>query len=73
MLAVIAPEPGGPEQLQVVDRPVPKPAPGEALVRVVAAGVNRADLLQRQGFYPPPPGISDVMGLEVSGTVAAGG
>ena len=69
MLAVIAPEPGGPEQLQVVDRPVPKPAPGEALVRVVAAGVNRADLLQRQGRYPPPPGASDVLGLECAGYV----
>ena len=69
MLAVVVPEPGGPEQLRVVDRPVPEPGPGEALVRVVAAGVNRADLLQRQGHYPPPPGASDVLGLECAGHI----
>src|SRR6201995_1407871 len=49
----------------------PEPAPGEVLVEVVAGAVNRADLLQRQGFYPPPPGITDVLGLECSGTVVA--
>ncbi len=53
------------------EMPTPQPAAGEVLVRVAAAGINRADLLQRQGLYPPPPGISDVMGLEISGTVAA--
>ena len=51
--------------------PTPVPAPGEVLVRVAAAGVNRADLMQRRGLYPPPPGITDIMGMEVSGTVAA--
>lgn len=70
MLAIVVPEPGGPEQLRVVDRPVPEPGPGEVLVRVVAAGVNRADLLQRQGHYPPPRGASDVLGLECAGRVA---
>lgn len=70
MLAVVVPEPGGPEQLRVVDRPVPEPGPGEVLVQVVAAGVNRADLLQRQGHYPPPPGAGDVLGLECAGHVA---
>lgn len=71
MLAVTVPDPGGPEALALTDRPTPEPGPGEALVRVVAAGVNRADLLQRQGNYPPPPGASDVLGLECSGYVAA--
>lgn len=71
MRAVIAPEPGGPQALQVVERPDPRPGPGEILVRVQAAGVNRADLLQRAGRYPPPPGASDVLGLEVAGEVVA--
>jgi len=69
MLAVTVPEPGGPEALTVTDLPMPRPGPGEALIRVVAAGVNRADLLQRQGHYPPPPGAGDVLGLECSGYV----
>ncbi len=73
MRAVDVIEPGGPEQLTVTDLPDPVVGPGEVLVRVVAAGVNRADLLQRQGFYPPPPGISTVIGLEVSGHVEAVG
>lgn len=60
---------GGPENLRLTDVPNPVPGPGEVLVEVVAAGVNRADLLQRQGFYPPPPGASDILGLEVSGYV----
>ncbi len=63
-------EPGGPEQLHLADVPDPTPGPGDVLVEVAAAGVNRADLLQRQGFYPPPPGASDTLGLEVSGTLA---
>jgi putative PIG3 family NAD(P)H quinone oxidoreductase len=64
---------GGPEQLRLVDRPTPAPGPDEVLIRVAAAGVNRADLLQRQGHYPPPPGASDLPGLEVAGTVVAVG
>lgn len=62
---------GAPEVLQVREVPSPEPGPGEVLVEVVAAGVNRADLVQRQGHYPPPPGASEVFGLEVSGRVAA--
>jgi putative PIG3 family NAD(P)H quinone oxidoreductase len=69
MRAVVVTEPGGPDQLTIAEVPDPVAGPGELLVRVVAAGVNRADLLQRQGFYPPPKGISDVIGLEVSGRV----
>jgi putative PIG3 family NAD(P)H quinone oxidoreductase len=61
--------PGGPEKLIIADAPQPSPGPGEVVVRVAAAGVNRADLLQRQGYYPPPPGVSEVIGLEVSGAV----
>lgn len=60
---------GGPEVLRLMDVPEPQPRPGEVVVDVVAAGVNRADLLQRQGFYPPPPGASEIIGLEVSGRV----
>lgn len=71
MRAVTAPEPGGPEALVLSDLPDPVPGPGEVVLDVVATAVNRADLLQRQGFYPPPPGASDVLGLECSGRVAA--
>ncbi|MDN7123097.1 NAD(P)H-quinone oxidoreductase [Nocardioides sp. ChNu-153] len=71
MRAVTAPEPGGPEALVLSELPDPEPGPGEVLVEVVASAVNRADLLQRRGFYPPPPGASDVLGLECSGRVAA--
>jgi putative PIG3 family NAD(P)H quinone oxidoreductase len=71
MRAVIAQGTGGPEVLSVAEVPDVEPGPGEVLVRVAAAGLNRADLLQRQGFYPPPPGASDVIGMECSGTVAA--
>jgi len=71
MRAVIATEPGGPEVLTLTELPDPQPGPGEVLLDVAAAGLNRADLLQRQGFYPPPPGASDVIGMECSGTVAA--
>ncbi|GAA1723837.1 NAD(P)H-quinone oxidoreductase [Aeromicrobium alkaliterrae] len=67
------PDPGGPEALITGDHPVPQPAAGEVLVRVVAAGVNRADVLQRQGFYNPPPGSTDVLGLEAAGTIVAVG
>jgi NADPH2:quinone reductase len=61
--------PGGPEQLRLVDRPDPVPSAGEVCIAVKAAGVNRPDILQRYGKYPPPPGASDVPGLEVSGVV----
>lgn len=73
MRAVIATEDGGPEVLQVQQRPDPTPGPGEVVLDVAATAVNRADLLQRQGHYPPPPGASDVLGLECSGRVAAVG
>ncbi|GIL35016.1 NAD(P)H-quinone oxidoreductase [Phycicoccus sp. DTK01] len=71
MRAITVPTPGGPEALVVSDVPTPEPRAGEVLVRVVAAGVNRADSMQRQGHYPPPPGESEVPGLEVSGVVEA--
>lgn len=64
-------EPGGVDVLGWGEAPDPQPAPGEVLVEVVASAVNRADLLQRQGFYPPPPGASDVLGLECSGRIVA--
>lgn len=73
MTAIAISEPGGPEVLQPQTRPVPQPGPGEVLIRVAAAGVNRPDVLQRMGFYPPPPGASDLPGLEVAGTVVAVG
>src|ERR687889_1697590 len=73
MRAVIAPEPGGPEALVVTDRPDPVPSGGEIVIDLSATAVNRADTLQRQGFYPPPPGASDVLGLECSGVVSAVG
>lgn len=71
MRAVIASSAGGPEVLSVGELPDPTPGPGEVLVAVAATAVNRADTLQRQGFYPPPPGASEVIGLECSGTIAA--
>jgi len=64
-------EPGGPEVLEISERHIPKPGPGEVLIHVAAAGVNRPDVLQRKGLYPPPPGASDLPGLEVAGVVAA--
>lgn len=70
MNAIIARQPGGPEVLELVQRKVPQPGAGEVLIRVASAGVNRPDLLQRNGM-PLPPGVTDVLGLEVSGTVAA--
>ena len=64
-------QPGPPEVLQIAEVPTPVPGPGEVLIRVEAAGVNRPDVLQRAGQYPPPPGTSPVLGLEVAGTIAA--
>jgi len=69
MTAVEIREPGPPQVLRAVERPVPQPGPGEVLIRVAAAGVNRPDVLQRKGIYPPPPGITDIPGLEVAGEV----
>src|SRR3954451_15802925 len=73
MRAVVAPEPGGPEALVLTDLPDPTPGPGEVVIEMTATAVNRADTMQRQGLYPPPPGASDVLGLECSGVVAAVG
>lgn len=71
MMAAGFDTPGGPEVLQLRELAVPRPGPGEVLIKVAYAGVNRPDVIQRQGFYPPPPGASPLLGLEVSGTVAA--
>lgn len=71
MRAIDPDAPGGPEVLAIVDRPVPVPGEGEVLIRVAAAGVNRPDVLQRKGGYPPPPGAPSIPGLEVSGTIVA--
>ena len=70
MRAVIAPDPGGPDALVLADLPDPTPGDGEVVVDMRATAVNRADTLQRQGHYPPPPGASDVLGLECSGVVS---
>ena len=69
MTAVEIREPGPPQVLRAVERPVPEPAPFEVLIQVAAAGVNRPDVLQRKGVYPPPPGVTDIPGLEVAGEV----
>ena len=66
-------EPGGPEVLRTTDRPVPEPEDGEVLISVQAAGVNRPDCIQRQGHYAPPPGVTDIPGLEVAGNIVAVG
>src|SRR5512136_499699 len=66
-------QPGGPEVLTIPEGPVPQPGEREVLIRVAAAGVNHADLLQREGKYPPPPGASPILGLEVAGAVVAAG
>ena len=71
MLAVVFDEPGDADQLRLTDLPRPEPGPGELLVRVHATAVNRADILQRRGLYPPPPGASPLLGLELAGEVAA--
>ncbi len=73
MRAVTVPTPGGVDALEVVDLPMPEPAAGEVLIRVTAAGVNRADILQRQGFYDPPKGSTPVLGLECSGDIVSVG
>ena len=73
MRAIEIAAPGGPDQLRLATRPTPRPGPGDVLVKVAAAGVNRPDVLQRMGVYPPPPGASDIPGLELSGTVVAAG
>jgi putative PIG3 family NAD(P)H quinone oxidoreductase len=72
MIAIDPAAPGGPDVLQPVERPVREPKPGELLVRVEAAGVNRPDVIQRLGLYPPPPGAPSILGLEIAGTVVAG-
>jgi NADPH:quinone reductase len=73
MTAIDPAGPGGPEVLQAVERNVPQPREGEALVRVAAAGVNRPDIAQRRGVYPPPPGASTIPGLEIAGEIVAVG
>ncbi|GAB3151600.1 NAD(P)H-quinone oxidoreductase [Micromonospora sonneratiae] len=73
MRAITIPEPGGPEVLTWAEVPDPEPGPGEVIVDVRASAVNRADLLQRQGHYPPPPGASAYPGLECSGVISATG
>ncbi|HEX3676339.1 MAG TPA: NAD(P)H-quinone oxidoreductase [Sphingomicrobium sp.] len=72
MKAIVAPPTDGKDELVLVDRPVPRPGTDEVLVRVAAAGVNRPDILQRKGLYPPPPGASDILGLEIAGEVVEG-
>ncbi|MFG6457195.1 NAD(P)H-quinone oxidoreductase [Roseateles sp. BYS96W] len=72
MKAIAITRPGGPEVLELVDRPDPVPGLAECLIRVAASGVNRPDVLQRKGAYPPPPGASDLPGLEVAGEIVAG-
>src|SRR3954468_16929010 len=73
MTAIEIREPGEPDVLVPGERPIPAPASGEVLIRVAAAGVNRPDLLQRRGRYAPPPGASDIPGLEVAGSIEARG
>ena len=71
MTAIVIPAPGGPEVLVPEQRPVPQPSEGEVLVKVAAAGVNRPDVMQRKGLYPPPKGATDIPGLEIAGEVVA--
>jgi NADPH:quinone reductase-like Zn-dependent oxidoreductase len=73
MLAIDPERPGGPEVLVPVERPVPRPGADEVLIRVAAAGVNRPDVMQRMGLYPPPPGAPSILGLECAGTIVAAG
>src|ERR1700730_4015931 len=71
MIAIEITAPGGPEVLRQTTRPTPLPGAGEVLIEVAAAGINRPDVMQRQGAYPPPPGASDIPGLEIAGEVVA--
>jgi NADPH2:quinone reductase len=71
MRAIEIAEPGGPEQLQLTERPKPEPGPGQVLIKIAAAGVNMPDVIQRRGAYPPPPGVTDIPGLEVAGEIVA--
>ena len=73
MIAIEIREPGGPDVLAPVERPMPMPRAGEVLIRIAGAGVNRPDVMQRLGKYPAPPGASDIPGLEVAGTIEAVG
>jgi NADPH2:quinone reductase len=73
MTAIAIRAPGGPDALAPEERPVPAPGPGEVLIKVAAAGVNRPDVMQRKGLYPPPPGAPDIPGLEIAGTVRTRG
>lgn len=73
MLAIEILQPGEPSVLKAVERPIPMPTDNQVLIKVAAAGINRPDVMQRHGLYPPPPGASDIPGLEISGTVAASG
>jgi len=72
MRAIEIKEPGGPEVLVVGERPMPEPGPGEVLIKVAAAGINRPDVFQRKGNYAPPPGASDIPGLEIAGEIVSG-
>ena len=71
MTAIAIRAPGGPDMLVPQQRPLPQPGDGEVLVKVASAGVNRPDVMQRQGLYPPPPGATDIPGLEIAGEVVA--
>jgi putative PIG3 family NAD(P)H quinone oxidoreductase len=73
MMAVVAPQPDGAEELALVERPVPRAGANEVLIKVAAAGINRPDILQRRGLYPPPPGAPDILGLEIAGEVVEAG
>ena len=73
MLAAVAPQPDGAQEIALLERPVPRAGAGEVLVKVAAAGVNRPDILQRRGLYPPPPGAPDILGLEIAGEVVEAG
>jgi putative PIG3 family NAD(P)H quinone oxidoreductase len=73
MIAVVAPQPDGAEELVLVERAVPRAGSSEVLIKVAAAGVNRPDILQRRGLYPPPPGAPDILGLELAGEVVEAG
>ena len=71
MRAVVVKSPGDADAMQIAEVPRPEPRSGEVLIKVAAAGVNRADTIQRRGHYPPPAGVTDILGMEVSGHVAS--